>query len=905
MSCVFLSQIKYPLSPINGQRIHVPSHDQDSSHGSNSIIRNKKRGSRGRGDEDDNDDDIPQSKRGRMSKFHEVCSPCSIWQQSGSDPNLQSYHKVSNKRNMRYPGNDSDATKMSRYVSFENVSIALLSDSCICDGCQRDFERNKNNENSIPRWVKIKREFYLRASTRNKHCVLCCTIGEQCVCHLIDEWGPESWYQIDNIETWRKYLQDSGIIDHQVPRDASHVCKNHFRAIRKLVNARKCGICSNSFNDSWWKLVSEVGVELQEITEAFGLSEGSLKVHDWVCKHCRLYLTDKTRLCNVLEADTTSTDHITRKRAEIVKEGIEKIRHQGISFTSDIINEFKASVPDDQEHSTKGLVKAFSYYLHVAMKKHSFSVYTPGTKRFGQAYFDKNIFTEKSVPYVFNQYTTINQLKAKLEKVESNNLNQQKVQQLVKEQAKAFPATRSFDYRTFVTEQRVMDDKVLDSFFKPDLIKLVENITTSDHGRYRPHSELYKQTRKMKVRMIVALLCNTMNPQSCFMQTFLGLYCYCYGLRDAGFEVLNAFGCTCSIDHLRQHGEHWATHRQAISELKPTHLWRVSFDNLNFKMKYAKKLSGGGGDPGAVQKMLNLLTGQVTTRTMQSDFPLDLRCSRDSKNVSQSDLFFDETSETDHYILLFNQTVYNSTTQRLACTPQSCQESLIASFQKTMPHWTSKCADNVVFTTVDEAQSGTDTDVESYLLKLKHDLKITEQGYPSQVLLAGDQQTYAILKKIKKRYPERFNWFIAVHGDWHLMKLTAELLQDLLWDGGLKQFTERCGYKHQLYKWQELHLMLVATYEAFMRKAVRQYTSIHSCGESCTANHSDGFWKWLQMVGSSRNQDQVSQFWATTLFYLHAYVGYYFSIRSGNWLLRNSCLKLIAPMFFCIFTSKI
>ena len=32
--------------------------------------------------------------------------------------------------------------------------------------------------------------------------------------------------------------------------------------------------------------------------------------------------------------------------------------------------------------------------------------------------------------------------------------------------------------------------------------------------------------------------------------------------------------------------------------------------------------------------------------------------------------------------------------------------------------------------------------------------------------------------------------------------------------------------------------------------------------------------------------------------YIHAYTGFYFAIRSGNWLLCSSCLKILTELFF-------
>ena len=63
-----------------------------------------------------------------------------------------------------------------------------------------------------------------------------------------------------------------------------------------------------------------------------------------------------------------------------------------------------------------------------------------------------------------------------------------------------------------------------------------------------------------------------------------------------------------------------------------------------------------------------------------------------------------------------------------------------------MPHWTPKGSDKVVYTTVSEAYSGS---VDDYLLEFTRDLHIGEGEYPKYILVGGDQQTYAIIKKTK------------------------------------------------------------------------------------------------------------------------------------------------------------
>ena len=129
--------------------------------------------------------------------------------------------------------------------------------------------------------------------------------------------------------------------------------------------------------------------------------------------------------------------------------------------------------------------------------------------------------------------------------------------------------------------------------------------------------------------MICAIMANSMDPRKCFLQTLIGLACYAQGLRDKGMKLLNSFGVTSSIFHIRQHGSFWAKIRSAVQELNPIAFWRATFDNLDFKIKFAKKLSIGGN----LKRMLHLLTSQVSfRRSSNQQF-------NDSKNkLSETDI---------------------------------------------------------------------------------------------------------------------------------------------------------------------------------------------------------------------------------------------------------------------------
>ena len=132
---------------------------------------------------------------------------------------------------------------------------------------------------------------------------------------------------------------------------------------------------------------------------------------------------------------------------------------------------------------------------------------------------------------------------------EKGTLTPQSIHSMLKEQCTRFSTSSVFDYRTLIKDGYIDDDKMA-HIFDHKLVSLIESITTSTTSKYTTHSKLYSDMRKIRIYMIISLLCFTLNPSVVFLQTLIGLFCFAYGLRDKGFEILNAFGCTCSIDHI-------------------------------------------------------------------------------------------------------------------------------------------------------------------------------------------------------------------------------------------------------------------------------------------------------------------------------------------------------------------
>ena len=358
-----------------------------------------------------------------------------------------------------------------------------------------------------------------------------------------------------------------------------------------------------------------------------------------------------------------------------------------------------------------------------------------------------------------------------------------------------------------------------------------------------------------------------MDPNVTFMQTLIGLACYAQGLRDKGIKLLNNFGITTSVFHIRQHGSWWAKIRNAIKEISSHAFWHVTFDNLDFRMKFAKKLSSGGGQ---LKRMFHLLTSQVSFRK-NSTHPFN----SNHHGIATKDL------TENHFKLDYDKTEwekFSKSTFKVICDENESSSnsqtgpSLLTKLQQHMPHWTPTCSDKIVYTTVDEAHSGSADDVGSFLVKVKKDLCIGVSGYPKYVIVGGDQQTYSIMKNLKVKYGDHYDWLYPVPGDWHIMKTAAEVVKYVLSDGGFKVFAAKCGHKGDITQWQDIHNVLTACHEALVKAAVEEYKK---------GDASRDFWVWVESLTGDSNND-VTRFWSQMLIYLHAYADFTFPLDQAT-----------------------
>ena len=473
-----------------------------TTHSSQPTTRRRKRACESNGSDDNSESSNP--KRKRNSKYHPDrahCLPCAIWEQSGGDPHLLEFHPLKDSRHAGL-----DALSLSQYASFHNINFNLESNDCICEPCYRDFNRNKNNkENTIPRWAKIRNDFYTRQVQQRKHCIYCC--GSVCDCRRINQWGPDNWYGDDSISTWKQYLSLRGVVDYAISDHINHICRTHYRRIFELKCSRECITCQ-SRQSSKWKLVCNIANSPENICESFSHELGSIHFFDWICDQCCLCFSNDQRLETELTSAAQSQDQLKAKRSSLLLRTLDTLKTDGIVFTKDVINEFKEILFELNIDSTchARLCNTLTKYLS-SLSNGRFKMCIPpeGGDGLGRALFDESKHSIPSISCMFK-------MKKREWEGQRKQIGLKKLQQLIKKQTLRFPTSGTFDYT-----QTIKDGSMeLNSYFEPELVQFIDTITKPTCSSNT--SKLYQHLRHSRVHMIIALLCFTMNPTCCFIQ---------------------------------------------------------------------------------------------------------------------------------------------------------------------------------------------------------------------------------------------------------------------------------------------------------------------------------------------------------------------------------------------------
>ena len=149
-------------------------------------------------------------------------------------------------------------------------------------------------------------------------------------------------------------------------------------------------------------------------------------------------------------------------------------------------------------------------------------------------------------------------------------------------------------------------------------------------------------------------------------------------------------------------------------------------------MKFARKISVGGH----LKRMLHLLTSQITKCTNSFN---DKTPSINDKDLKESHFKL----ETDKEWINFGKSTFKVVYEDNINGITEPTQPLLGKVEQHMPHRTSESGDKIIYTTVDEAHSGSVGDVGSFLLKLKKDLHIGNTEFPKFVMMVISKHTLA------------------------------------------------------------------------------------------------------------------------------------------------------------------
>ncbi len=851
------------------------------------------------GEKKDREDDQPPSKRGRKPKYHggRGCGDCSVWLHLGSQDQFKSKHSMDNPSHPREQAKD-----FSDYLSFGMHKIVLSEESCLCHACYHDCKANFKEKDKVPRWVHLHN---YESKPKQKHCQVCHfqTLPEEDTpCKTKTRWAPNDWSLNQPLLLWQEFFRLTANNFNINLRKKSTICYNHYMSMYNKIRGRSCILCTGADGEEW-HFASQNYSDIKKYCLSIG--KQACKESDWVCINCwKQVINIEKRSSKTLQNDLQSSDTNKKLMAEALNFCIGVIKESGYIIRKHVISLYRYNVEKVLNNTVEvnAMVKSFDNYVTTQVDKcEDIGKYRKDTREsVGTIIYDKSVFSDNSIVHVYDMICQNRMYKEHIESMKDNLFSVTDVQEMIKKQTAIFcDAQDNLDYRKIFDDTLESDTGVPHTYFlhnyihKP-LLEFMEKLTqVSSHGSSDhdgDDSDVISKKR-CKIQMVIAILCNIQNRNCLLMQIVIGLSAYAGGLRDKVFDIFNYFGLSCSIRYIRRHADHWSKKRNILDEIDRKGFWRITFDNLNFARRFAKTFQYGGQVAG---RMLNLITGQVSHRKENTDASsLQGDLLKQTPSQSEADYFLKPGTEEYEMWERFVKSLGQKTECRTASNVKDHKTTLLDDIKEDLPSYTPSDPDNISYARVSCAQASNINDVCQYLTQLKSDLNIGKLGYPNKCVVSGDQQTFSLMKGLIAKYPSTFDWIIPAPGDWHLMKLSSEIIRDLLWDGGLHHLGKLVGHHKEIYKWKDIHNVLTSLHESLWYEA--------SCEMKKSSFHS--FSEWVKSV-KSKNKDQVSIFWVNTLEYLNAYIGFYFAIRSGNWALRNACLPKLTELFFAYSHNK-
>ena len=455
-----------------------------------------------------NDGDEPPSKKVCKKMHHdgEACGDCSVWLTLGGDPEFKSKH-LTNK----YVHHPQDRAKtFSEYLSINSQQFSLRPDSCMCNCCYIDCDRNargKDQKNSKqPRWIDIHKN---KCKAQE-----CCPV---CFFYLLQytpgnrtpskfktaKWGPTNWQQNYDWTFWIKYFKISKPGFNIRLTENSRLCHRHYMETYNKINNKSCKSCKAK---SDLKILFEDDLNKVKQQDTFNLL-------DWICDKC--FEMNRSAAAPVVTVESETRTSIEKA----VDEAMKTIHENGIILRRDLVTKFVHSFKPQPLISKNDAKKSFENMLTSRVNRtENISKFSRDEYVFvlGTIYYDKNQVREDIVKQMYDYMYTIQLQEKEIQQYRENSIKLSDLKTMLDKQTDLFNAAeKNVDYKSFFTDEKENDAYLFKDYLYEPLVDLILKITRC--GKYsneRPYGgksdkENHKDTFKLQMALPIHVYCAT------------------------------------------------------------------------------------------------------------------------------------------------------------------------------------------------------------------------------------------------------------------------------------------------------------------------------------------------------------------------------------------------------------
>ncbi|CAN0031651.1 unnamed protein product, partial [Ascophyllum nodosum] len=166
-------------------------------------------------------------------------------------------------------------------------------------------------------------------------------------------------------------------------------------------------------------------------------------------------------------------------------------------------------------------------------------------------------------------------------------------------------------------------------------------------------------------------------------------------------------------------------------------------------------------------------------------------------------------------------------------------------------------------------------------------------------VVAGDEETFRFMYRLKQRKPVEYKWLMVYPGDWHLLLHSAKALLERYWGAGIEHVAkEMSGDDKKAAEgsnYRRAHHHLTVMYEAFMTEVIEDYYCKHPGHARQAADIGRRIPDWIKAQAEEHNTFKL---WAQFILEDYpAYIALRTALQTGNFKLRLAALCRIAPVF--------